>query len=75
MITEMTAALLATTLMGGQPKIFTDKEVTELFNNQASSQNIGSTTKWIEVTKQLGRTHSLWLEKTNNNKWEMRGAM
>ncbi len=75
MIAEMTAVILASTLMSGQPKIFTDKEVTELFNNQATGQSIGSTTKWVDVTKQVGRTHSLWLEKTQDNKWEIRGAM
>jgi hypothetical protein len=75
MIAEMTAVILASTLASGNVKDFTDKEVNDMFNNQASSQNVGSTTKWVDVTRQIGKPHSLWLEKTKNNKWEMRGAM
>lgn len=75
MVSEIAAVILATALNSGGYKIFNDKEVNTLFSNQASSQKVGTTTKWVDVTKQIGRTHSLWLEKTKENHWELRGAM
>ncbi len=75
MISEIAAIVLASALGSNGGKVFTDSEVNELFKNQAQVQKVGSSTKWVDVTKQVGRTHSLWLEKTKDNQWELRGAM
>lgn len=75
MISEITAVILATALNSGGYKVFNDQEVNTLFSNQASSQKVGTNTKWVDVTKQVGRVHSLWLEKTKENHWELRGSM
>lgn len=76
MASEVLAVTLAALLMNpAAPKQLTDGEVTKLFDVPAAQAKVGATTRWVDVTRQVGHTHSLWMQKTGENRWEMRGAM
>jgi hypothetical protein len=75
MISEAAVMVLSMALTGGGPKVFDDAQVSKLFGASVGQRNIGSSTPWVDVTRQVGHTHSLWLEKVSENRWEMRGAM
>lgn len=75
MISESVALVLSGALLSGQGLVFDDVRVSEMFQIEATGSAVGSFTKWVDVSKQVGRTHSVWLVKTGADRWEMRGVM
>ena len=75
MTSEFVIIAMYAVLVGGNGAIvLNDEQVENILKIPAKEQKVGASTKSIEVYT-LGKKNNFWLEKTKDNRWELRRAM